>query len=113
MKGLGGEAGATPESPICDLDYEKNRGFFHYFLKIRGIVKKLAIFYTIFLAAHLGVVLASNAVTRQKSHVSVLWLWAKFIVKIFLGTPKYPLILSGVSPMVAIRDFQTGYLYSS
>ena len=99
---------------MCDLDYEKNRRFFHYFLKIRGDSEKIGdFFYTIFLAAHLGVVLASNAVTRQKSHVSVLWLWAKFIVKIFLGTPKYPLILSGVSPMVAIRDFQTGYLYSS
>lgn len=38
--------------PSCDLDYERNHGFFHYFLKIRGIVKKLAIFYTIFLANH-------------------------------------------------------------
>jgi len=28
VKELGGEAGATPESPMCDLDYEKNRGFF-------------------------------------------------------------------------------------
>ena len=76
-------------------------------------MKKSAIFYTIFLAAHLGVVFASNSVTRQKSRVSVLWLWAKFIFKIFLATPKYPLILSGVSPKVVIRDFQTGYLYSS
>ena len=31
----------------CDLDYEKNRGFFHYFLKILGIMKKIAVFFTI------------------------------------------------------------------
>lgn len=81
-------------------------------------MKKSAIFYTIFLAAHLGVVLASRCrdsakIPRIGSVAVVLWLWAKFIVKIFLGTPKYPLILSGASPMVVIRDFQTGYLYSS
>ena len=81
-------------------------------------MKKLAIFYTIFLAAHLGVVLTSRCrdsakIPRIGSVAVALWLWAKFIFKIFLGTPKYPLILSGVSPMVVVRDFQTGYLYSS
>ncbi len=55
------------ELPPCDLDYEKNRRFFHYFLKIRGIVKKLAIFYTIFLLSTSVQFSPLNAVTRQKS----------------------------------------------
>ena len=31
----------------CDLDYEKNCRFFHYFPKILGIMKKIAVFFTI------------------------------------------------------------------
>ncbi len=76
-------------------------------------MKKLAIFYTIFLAVRPGAVLASKGCDSAKipriGSVAV----GKFIFKIFSGTPKYPLILSGVSPMVVTRDFQTGYLYSS
>ncbi len=76
-------------------------------------MKKLAIFYTIFLAARPGTVLASKCCDSAKipgiGSVAV----GEFIFKIFLGTPKYPLILSGVSPKVVIRDVQTGYPYSS
>ena len=43
-EGAGGETDVTPESPMCDLDYEKNRGFFHYFLKIRGDSEKIGDF---------------------------------------------------------------------
>ncbi len=77
-------------------------------------MKKLAIFYTIFLAAHLGVVLVSRRCAPTKipciSSVAV----EEFIFRIFLGTPKYRLILSGVSHMIVdMRDVHTGYLYSS
>lgn len=58
-------------------------------------MKKLAIFYTIFLAAHLGVVLASNAVTRQKSHVSVLWLWKNLFSKYSWVPQNTPLSCQG------------------
>ncbi len=47
VKVLGERLPGTLKSPIYDLDYERNRGFFHYFLKIRRIMKKTAIFYTI------------------------------------------------------------------
>lgn len=76
-------------------------------------MKKLTIFYTIFLAVHLGVVIVfryyDSARIPRIGSVAV----GEFIFKIFLGTPKYRLILSGVSPMVVIRDVQTGYPYSS
>lgn len=38
------EVGSAPEILICDLDYEKNRRFFHYFLKIRGDSEKIGDF---------------------------------------------------------------------
>ena len=76
-------------------------------------MKKTAIFYTIFLAAHPGVVLVSRRCTPTKIPSIGSVAVGEFIFKIFLATPKYPLILSGVSPMVVIRDFQTGHLYSS
>lgn len=76
-------------------------------------MKKTAIFYTIFLAAHPGVVLVSRRYAPTKIPRIGSETVGEFIFRIFLGTPKYPLILSGVSPMVVIRDFQTGYLYSS
>lgn len=76
-------------------------------------MKKTAIFYTIFLAAHLGVILVSRRCESAKIPCIGSVAVGEFIFKIFLGTPKYPLILSGVSPMVVIRDVQTGYPYSS
>ena len=76
-------------------------------------MKKLTIFYTIFLAAHLGVVLVSRRCVPTKISRIGSTAVGELIFKIFLGTPKYPLILSGVSPMVLIRDFQTDNLYSS
>lgn len=76
-------------------------------------MKKLAIFYTIFLAAHLGVVLVSRCCESAKIPCIGSAAVGEFIFRIFLGTPKYPLILSGVSHMiVGMRDIHTGYLNS-
>ena len=61
------EVGSAPEILICDLDYEKNSDFFHCFLKIRGIVKKLAIF-TLFFSPSSPVQFSLlDAVSRQES----------------------------------------------
>lgn len=38
------EVSSAPEILICDLDYEKNSDFFHYFLKIRGDSEKIGDF---------------------------------------------------------------------
>lgn len=77
-------------------------------------MKKSAIFYTIFLTVHLGAVLASKGCDSAKipgiGSVAV----GEFIFRIFLGAPKYRLILSGVSHMIVdMRDVHTGCLNSS
>lgn len=76
-------------------------------------MKKTAIFYTIFLAVQSGAVLVSKRCTPTKiSRIGSVAV-GEFIFRIFLGTPKYPLILSGVSHMiVGVRDVHTGYLNS-
>nr|DAJ87610.1 MAG TPA: hypothetical protein [Caudoviricetes sp.] len=76
-------------------------------------MKKSAIFYTIFLAVYPGTVLASRCCESAKIPCIGSTAVGEFIFRIFLGTPKYPLILSGVSHMiVGMRDVHTGYLNS-
>lgn len=77
-------------------------------------MKKSAIFYTIFLAAHPGVVLVSRRCAPTKIPRIGSTAVGELIFRIFLGTPKYPLILSGVSHIIVdMRDVHTGYLLNS
>lgn len=118
-----GEAGTTPNHLYVTWIMKKIADFFTIFWKTGGIVKKSAIFYTIFLAIPIFIVATSGAriprnsprfytLRPNKNPTYRFCGCGQIYFQNILGCPKIPPYLVRGIPYGRYKRLQTGYLYS-